>query len=68
MARAMVGNASGLAIHAKTVSTWLPEGEDPLLAEQRTATADGAEREREHAESGGQVVAAHQEQQHAPRR
>ncbi len=35
----------------------------PLGAEQRSATADGAERERQHAQSRGDVVAAHQQEQ-----
>ena len=39
-----------------------PSGRIALGAEQRTAAADGAERQRQHAQPGGQVVAAHQQQ------
>ena len=35
----------------------------PLGVEERSATADGAERERKYAEPGGDVVAAHQQEQ-----
>ena len=36
--------------------------QDAFLAEQRTAAADAAERQRQHAQTRGQVVAAHQQQ------
>ena len=59
-----IGNARGLAIHAKTVNHLMErQRQHALGVEERAATADGAERERKYAEPCGDVVAAHQQEQ-----